>query len=76
MDEDIGKHDVCHQEKKGVIFQELFFCQVGGESNCLEGRAWRRYTIVMVVSGRVQEISRGAGSMENSLEVCAHRFTL
>lgn len=36
MDADIGKLDVCQQEKKGVIFQELFFCQVEGESNCLE----------------------------------------
>lgn len=36
VDADIGKLDVCHQEKKGVIFQELFFCQVEGESNCLE----------------------------------------
>lgn len=36
VDADTGKGDVCHQEKEGVTFQELFFCQVEGESNCLE----------------------------------------
>lgn len=36
MDADIGKFDVCHQEKEGVTFQEQFFCQVHGESNSIE----------------------------------------
>ena len=36
MDADIGKFDVCHQEKEGVTLQEHFFCQVHGESNSIE----------------------------------------
>lgn len=36
MDADIGKFDICHQEKEEVTSQELFFCPVDSESNSLE----------------------------------------